>query len=105
MPGFSGFIAEIPIYMGAWQVAPLVAIIAAISIVVTAAYILLVVRRVFFGDIPAELNETVGDVALKDKLVIGLLSLTMVALGVFPALMVPMVSKGVESILKLLGGA
>jgi NADH-quinone oxidoreductase subunit M len=36
MPGFSGFIAEFPIFMGLWQSQPIVAIIAAISIVITA---------------------------------------------------------------------
>lgn len=104
MPGFSGFVAEIPVYLGAWQVAPLGAIIAAVSIVVTAAYILLVVRRVFFGDLP-EAYAQVGDVTVKDKIAIVLLSVIMIALGVFPSLMVPMVESGVRYILALLGGA
>ena len=39
MPGFSGFIAEFPIFMGVWKTYPWVAIIAAISIVITASYI------------------------------------------------------------------
>ncbi|HEX5837074.1 MAG TPA: NADH-quinone oxidoreductase subunit M, partial [Anaerolineales bacterium] len=46
MPGFSGFAAEFPIFMGAWQVAPWVAIIAILGVIVTAGYILLVIRRV-----------------------------------------------------------
>jgi NADH-quinone oxidoreductase subunit M len=40
MPGLSGFIAEFPIFMGVWRVMPIVAIIAAISIVITASYII-----------------------------------------------------------------
>ncbi len=105
MPGFSGFIAEFPIFMGVWRVQPVVAIIAALGIVITAAYILLVVRRVFFGQMPAELTEQVTDVSVLDKVAIGLLSLIMVALGWFPSLMVPMVQSGVNYILALLGGA
>jgi len=104
MPGFSGFTAEIPIYMGAWKVQPLVAIIAAISIVVTAAYILLVVRRVFFGDLKAEYKD-IPDITWRDKLTTIMLSLVMIALGIIPSLMVPLVQTGVQRILTLLGGA
>jgi NADH-quinone oxidoreductase subunit M len=59
MPGFSGFVAEFPIFMGAWKTAPVVAIISVLGIVITAGYILLVVRRVFFGDLPAEYEDSV----------------------------------------------
>src|SRR5215211_7379094 len=48
MPGFSGFIAEFPIFLGVWREQWLVAVISSISIIITAAYIMLAVRRVFF---------------------------------------------------------
>jgi NADH-quinone oxidoreductase subunit M len=104
MPGFSGFVAEFPIFMGVWKVAPIVALISVLGIIVTAGYILLVLRRVFFGDIPEGLRETVGDVGVLDKSVIVFLSLVMVAIGMFPSLIVPMVNSGVDRILLLLGG-
>jgi len=104
MPGFSGFVAEYPIFMGAWRTAPWVAVIAVLGILITAAYILLVVRRVFFGNLPETL-AAVEDVSWRDKLVIGLLSITMIALGWFPALMTPLLEQGVNYILKLVGGA
>ena len=97
MPGFSGFVAEFPIFMGAWQVAPIVAIIAILGILITAGYILLVFRRVFFGEIPAELAKTVEDVSILDKVAIVLLSVMMVALGWFPSLMVPVINSGVDN--------
>jgi NADH-quinone oxidoreductase subunit M len=75
-----------------------------IGVVITAAYILLVVRRVFFGELPAEFAD-VHDVTGFDKLAIGLLSLIMIGLGWFPSMMAPMVQSGVKSILALLGGA
>jgi NADH-quinone oxidoreductase subunit M len=105
IPGLSGFVAEFPIFMGLWQVAPIVAIIAVISIVVTAAYIMLVVRRVFFGEMPEEFADHVGDVTVLDKLAVGFLCLLMIAIGLFPSLMAPMVQTGVQNILHLLGGA
>ncbi len=105
MPGFSGFTAEFPIFLGIWQTQWLVAVIAAISIVVTASYVLLVVRRVFFGQMPAELEGHISPINAMDKTAIILLCVFMVALGVFPGLMVPWVMSGVQHVLSLLGGA
>lgn len=105
MPGFSGFVAEIPIYLGAWRTAPVVAIVSAVSIVVTAAYILLVIRRVFFGEVPQGISGTLTDISLKDKIIVVMLSLIMILIGIFPSIMVPTVQSGVNHILQLLGGA
>ncbi|MBM3152284.1 MAG: NADH-quinone oxidoreductase subunit M [Chloroflexi bacterium] len=105
MPGLSGFVAEFPIFRGVWQAAPLVAIVASISIVVTAAYIMLVIRRVFFGEAPAEFEGHIGPISVLDKVAIALLCFIMVCLGLFPSLMAPMVETGVDNILRLLGGA
>ena len=105
MPGFSGFVAEFPIFMGVWGVQWLVAVIASISIVITAAYIMRNIRQVFFGDMPEKLEGHMTDVTILDKVAITTLCLFMIAIGLFPSVMVPMVQTGVENILRLLGGA
>lgn len=104
MPGFSGFIAEMPIYIGAWKSVPLVAIISSISIVVTAAYILLVARRVFFGDVPESIKSGLSDITSMDKAVVILLSVILLVVGVFPSVLVPWIEAGVRHILVLTGG-
>ena len=105
MPGFSGFIAEFPIFMGVWGRQWLVAVIASISIVITAAYIMRNIRQVFFGDMPEKLEGHMTDVTILDKMAIGFLCTFMIVIGLFPNVMVPMVQTGVENILRLLGGA
>ena len=105
MPGFSGFVAEFPIFMGVWGAQWLVAVIASISIVITAAYIMRNIRQVFFGDMPEKLGGHMTDVTVLDKVAITTLCLFMIILGLFPSFMVPMVERGVENILRLLGGA
>jgi NADH-quinone oxidoreductase subunit M len=105
MPGFSGFIAEFPIFMGMWKTHAVVAIIAAISIVVTASYVLLVVRRVFFGKMPEALEGHIAPIRNLDKIALVLLMSLMIGIGLFPALIVPWVQTGVQHILALLGGA
>ena len=109
MPFFSGFAAEFPIFMGAWRWAQepggsaLVPIFAVLGVIITAGYILMVVRRVFFGELPAAFERTVGDISIMDKIVVVSLSAIMILLGWFPqALMAGMVQSGVDRILGLL---
>ena len=105
MPGFSGFIAEFPIFMGVWGRQWLLAVVASISIVITAAYIMINIRKVFFSEMPENLQGHIGDVTVLDKVAITTLCFFMIIIGIFPAVMVPMVEKGVENVLRLLGGA
>ena len=105
MPAFSGFVAEFPIFMGVWQIQPWVAIIASISIVITAAYIMRNIRDVFFKPMPENLEGHITDVNVLDKVAIVTVCILMIAIGLMPSLMVPMVQTGVENILRLLGGA
>jgi NADH-quinone oxidoreductase subunit M len=105
MPGFSGFVAEFPIFMGLWDTQPLIAIIAAISIAVTAAYILRAIGRVFFGEVPAELEGHMHDVKFSEKLALTVLCIFMVGIGIFPGIITNLVNAGVNTVLSLLGGA
>jgi NADH-quinone oxidoreductase subunit M len=105
MPLFSGFIAEFPIFMGVWGRQWLVAVIASISIVITAAYIMRNIRQVFFGEVPEKFEGHLTDITVLDKVAITTLCLFMIIIGLFPSFMVPMVQTGVENILRLLGGA
>jgi NADH-quinone oxidoreductase subunit M len=104
MPGFSGFVAEFPIFLGVWREQWLVAVISSISIIITAAYIMRNIRQVFFGDIPERFEGHITDVTVLDKVAITTLCLFMILIGLFPGFMVPMVETGVENILRLLGG-
>lgn len=50
LPGFSGFIAELQVLIGAWKTFPVLAMIAALGIVIGVAYTLRAVVRAFFSD-------------------------------------------------------
>jgi NADH-quinone oxidoreductase subunit M len=79
--------------------------IAIISIVITAAYIMRIIGRVFFGKMPEEFEHHIGDVTPLDKVALVVLCTIMIGIGVYPPLMVPLVASGVEHILRLVGGA
>jgi NADH-quinone oxidoreductase subunit M len=105
MPGFSGFVAEFPIFMGLWRAQPIAALIAVVGIAITAAYVMRIVRRVFFGEMPEEFEGHISRITALDKVALVLLAGIMIAIGVMPSLMAPMVESGAEAILRLVGGA
>jgi NADH-quinone oxidoreductase subunit M len=79
-----------------------VAVIASISIVITAAYIMRNIRQVFFGDLPEKFEGHLTDVTVLDKVAITTLCVFMVLIGLFPSFIVPMVDTGVQYILDIL---
>src|SRR5947199_2259961 len=48
MPGFSGFVAELQVLIGAWRAFPAFAILAGVGIVIGVAYILRTIRQSFY---------------------------------------------------------
>jgi NADH-quinone oxidoreductase subunit M len=105
MPGLSGFVAEFPIFLGLWQRQPVVALVAAVAIVITAAYIMRVIGRVFFGNLPAELEGHIPPITGFDKVALVVLAGILVLVGIYPSVMAPLVGSGAEAVLRLLGGA
>jgi len=52
LPGFSGFVAELQVLMGAWAVFPKMTILAGVGILVGVAYTLRAVQKGFYSDAP-----------------------------------------------------
>jgi NADH-quinone oxidoreductase subunit M len=105
MPGFSGFVAEFPIFLGLWQRAPLAAILAVFGIVITAAYLMRAIGRIFFGEMPEKFEGHIGPINIGDRVALFLMSGLVIVIGLFPAVMAPMVESGAEAVLRLFGGA
>lgn len=86
LPGLSGFVAEVTVFMGSWQNADqwyrLATILACASIVVTAVYILRAMGKVIMG--PLQTNMVLTDAAWYEKAAAGLLVTGIVAIGVAP---------------------
>lgn len=52
LPGMSGFVSEVLIFLGAFQAYPKLTIISATGIIIGAAYMLWTLQKVFFGKLP-----------------------------------------------------
>ena len=88
LPGLSGFVAEMTIFVGAFQHEDIfhriATIIAISSIVVTAVYILRVVGKVLFGPFVNEAHAKLTDALWHEKLPLIVLLIAIVGIGVAP---------------------
>ena len=50
LPGFSGFVAELQVLLGAWQAFPALAIAAGLGVVIGVAFMLRALQKAFFGE-------------------------------------------------------
>ena len=84
LPGTTGFIGEFLILMGAFQKNFLVAIIASIGVVLSAAYMLWMYRRVVFGKIQNKDLLGIKDLSKSELFVLWVLALPIVIYGFYP---------------------
>ncbi|HPU55951.1 MAG TPA: NADH-quinone oxidoreductase subunit M [Verrucomicrobiota bacterium] len=61
LPGFSGFIAELQVLIGAWNGYPTLTIVTGCGILVGIAYTLRVMQKAFFGDDPVAARGSAAD--------------------------------------------
>jgi NADH-quinone oxidoreductase subunit M len=107
LPGLSGFVAEITVFMGSWQNPDkwyrLATILACASIVVTAVYILRATGRTIMGPMNSA-YETLTDAKWNEKLAAGILIIGIVIIGVAPFLINQLIGPGTDVIMnKVLG--
>jgi NADH-quinone oxidoreductase subunit M len=109
LPGFSGFVAEMTIFIGAFQNTGtfyrVATIIAASSIVVTAVYILRVVGILLLGKIKNEEFETITDAKWYDKVSVVALILGITIIGMAPLWLSDMINGGLGPIVQRLMAA
>ena len=89
LPGLSGFVAEMNIFIGSFEHADMfrrvLTIIAASSIVVTAVYILRTVGKVFYGPVSNPEHLKLSDASWYEKVSAVLLIVCIAAIGVWPS--------------------
>jgi NADH-quinone oxidoreductase subunit M len=84
LPGLSGFISEAFSLFGAFQTWQTLTIIGAVTIVLTAGYMLWVLQRVFLGALP-EKWKTLPDMNGRETFMLAALALVVIFCGIYPA--------------------
>ncbi len=103
LPGFSGFIAEMTVFAGAFGIDDpfhrTVTIIACTSIVITAVYILRVVGRILYGEPENEEHKKLSDATWDERFTVVCLIVCIAALGIVPMWVSNLINDGVGNIL------
>ena len=110
LPGLAGFVAESHVFLGGFfgnmwsniMVMRILTILATMSIVVTAVYVLRGLGTVFLGPITDHHFDKLTDATFTEKLCTGILVATLVVVGVFPSLMGHMIEGSLLPILNRL---
>jgi len=91
LPGFSGFVAEMTVFMGAWEHSSIlyrvVTIASCASIVVTAVYILRAAGKTIMGKMPESLHLDGGDARWNEKSAAVVLLAGILLIGLTPFLL------------------
>jgi NADH-quinone oxidoreductase subunit M len=84
LPATSGFVGEFMVIMGAMQKSFWIAFVAATTLVWGAAYTLWLYKRVIFGPVANDHVAKLKDLNVREFIVLGLLSITVLWMGVYP---------------------
>ena len=84
LPGTAGFVGEWMVILGAVQFNFMVGALAATTLIFGAAYTLWMVKRVYFGPVTHEHVRELTDINGREKLMLSLLAVAVLAMGIYP---------------------
>jgi NADH-quinone oxidoreductase subunit M len=100
LPLLNGFIGEFTILSGAFAVNRLWAAVGVIGIVLAAAYLLWLYGRTMLGPIRFDVNRTLPDLSLRERIVVMPLIVLAFGIGIYPAPLFDVVRPAVNALLQ-----
>ncbi|HEX6144196.1 MAG TPA: NADH-quinone oxidoreductase subunit M, partial [Geminicoccaceae bacterium] len=99
LPGTSGFVGEVLVLIGVFQINAWVAAFAATGMVLGAAYMLWLYRRVIFGGLVQEHLKTIRDLRGHEIAAFAPLVVLVLLMGIYPALFLDPMAASVDQLL------
>ena len=103
LPGLSGFIAEVTIFLGSIATQPAATIAAVFGVVLAAGYILWMVERVFMGPATERWAQLTDATAWWERTAMAGMLISIVAVGVYPRLLTDVIDSGIAPIAAIVG--
>ncbi len=100
LPALGGFVGEFLILLGAFGAEPWAAVVATSGVVLAAAYMLWMFRRVVFGPLDKPENRGLIDLDLRERVAVGLLIVPIVWIGVHPSPLLRRIEPSVSVLLQ-----
>jgi NADH-quinone oxidoreductase subunit M len=99
LPGFSGFVAELQVLLGAWQTSPTLAVFSGLGILIGIAYTLRALQQAFFSDVepPAAVlaygnpHPHLEPISVPERFAAIILIATSLLIGLYPRLLLDLI--------------
>jgi len=111
LPGLSGFVSEVMVFLGAFRSFPILTVISGLSIILGAGYMLWALQKIFFGELPEKWKgpwDPTGKIYKTDDMntmeIVALMPLAIIVLllGVYPAPMIDLISGSVNHFIEFM---
>jgi NADH-quinone oxidoreductase subunit M len=97
LPGFSGFIAELQVLVGAWSSFAWIACVAGVGILIGVAFSWRALQAAFFGEAALPAETACAPITLQERLGAGLLIACTILLGLYPRLLMNLIVPSLNS--------
>jgi NADH-quinone oxidoreductase subunit M len=101
LPGTSGFIGEFLVLMGAFKDNFLVAVIASLGVIFSAAYMLWLYRRVVFGNLTNKNLLKIPDLNISEKFILWSLAIPVLFFGFYPEPLINTIETSVKNLIEV----
>jgi len=99
LPGTGGFVGEFLVLLGIFQVSTWTAALAALGVILGAAYMLWLYRRVIFGDLTKENLKAILDLDRREIVIFAPLILAVLWMGIYPNSFLDVMHVSVENLM------
>jgi NADH-quinone oxidoreductase subunit M len=103
LPGLSGFVAEFFVLLGAFPIFKVLVVLATLGMVFTAAFYLLMMRKVLMGQKRPEYDK-MPDANPRELITLVPLTILIVVFGVAPAILINLINPALVQLVARLGG-
>ena len=104
LPGFSGFVAELQVLIGAWHAFPTLAVVAGVGVLVGVAYTLRALQKAFFGEHPtvparghANGHSELDPISIPERIGAAILIAAALLIGLYPRLLLDLIAPSFSS--------
>lgn len=104
LPGTSGFVGEFLVLLGTWQVSTLAALCAVSGMILGAAYMLVLYRKVFFGEPKNKDAAKMADLTPRELFILVPLAVLVILLGIYPKPINDRIGPSVQKVVALYHG-
>jgi NADH-quinone oxidoreductase subunit M len=101
LPGLSGFIAEAMVFLGAFGVYKYITAFAVTGIILTAAYYLIALQKVFLGKLP-EKYKTLTEINGREIFTLAPLMIIILFIGIYPMPVINLMKTSLNHLITLI---